>query len=83
MTHINWNMDRVDPEYQPIPGQRIFIDLTEERFVDFMFTRMRDAGHSISRKKLRQQFRDDVKSQGEPGPDIKIVPATDGAVQAI
>jgi hypothetical protein len=29
--HVDWSTDRRDPNYKPKPGERIFVDLTEER----------------------------------------------------
>lgn len=29
-THVDWHNDRRLPDYQPRPGERIFVDLTEE-----------------------------------------------------
>ena len=31
MQHVDWHLDRCLPNYQPHPGERIFIDLTPER----------------------------------------------------
>lgn len=33
--HIDWNLDRRLPQYQPQPGERIFVDLTHERAEHF------------------------------------------------
>lgn len=30
-SHVEWNRDRRDPFYVPMVGERIFVDLTEER----------------------------------------------------
>src|SRR5712671_4410544 len=31
MTHVEWQRDEFRPDYQPQPGERIFVDLTVER----------------------------------------------------
>ncbi|MBD2073931.1 hypothetical protein H6F86_08515 [Phormidium sp. FACHB-592] len=31
MQHVDWQIDRCLPNYQPYPGEHIFIDLTPER----------------------------------------------------
>lgn len=30
-THVDWHRDRYAPEHQPQPGDRIFVDLAEEK----------------------------------------------------
>ncbi len=30
MLHVQWSLDRYLPNYQPLPGERIFVDLTEQ-----------------------------------------------------
>jgi hypothetical protein len=30
-THVDWHRDRRVPDYQPRPGERIFVDLTEDK----------------------------------------------------
>jgi hypothetical protein len=31
MTHTDWHLDVYDPDYEPEPGSRVFVDLTRER----------------------------------------------------
>lgn len=31
MNHVDFHLDRCLPQYQPLPGERVFVDLTEER----------------------------------------------------
>lgn len=31
MEHVDWHLDRYDPNYKPQPGERIFVDITLER----------------------------------------------------
>jgi len=34
MQHIAWHLDKCEPEYKPKKGQRVFIDLTKERYIE-------------------------------------------------
>ncbi|HEY8597359.1 MAG TPA: hypothetical protein VIL85_02945 [Thermomicrobiales bacterium] len=31
MTHVDWHLDNFQPDYKPVPGQRIFVTLGRER----------------------------------------------------
>ena len=33
--HVDWHEDRCVPDYQPKPGERIFIDLTSEKAEEY------------------------------------------------
>jgi hypothetical protein len=35
MAHVDWQYDRRFPEYKPLPGERIFVDYTEEDSREF------------------------------------------------
>lgn len=30
MAHVNWDSDLCAPDYKPLPGQRVFVDMDEE-----------------------------------------------------
>lgn len=34
-THVNWNADFCNPRYEPKPDERIFVDLTQERAIEY------------------------------------------------
>jgi len=36
MQHIAWHMDKCEPEHKPKKGDRVFIDLTKERYIEQM-----------------------------------------------
>ncbi len=31
MKHVDWHLDRRLPQYRPLPGERVFVDLTEAK----------------------------------------------------
>jgi hypothetical protein len=74
--HVNWTADRPDPDYQPQPGDLVFVDLTPERArwhaertVDAWYAdhriRAQVAKHFGTRKRAIQSIIDSYH-EGEP-----------------
>lgn len=77
MLHTEWGLDRRLPDYQPLPGERIFVDLTRERAEYFARRRIErywnDAEYPMSRTFASQEeaLRILVEGMLMPGaPDI-------------
>lgn len=34
MTHVNWELDVYAPNFKPVPGMRVFVDMDEERALE-------------------------------------------------
>lgn len=75
--HVAWELDRCLPNYQPLPGERIFIDLTRERAEHFARRRIErywdDGEYPMSRtfKTQEQALTELLKGMLRPGaPDI-------------
>jgi hypothetical protein len=87
MLHDAWPLDTFEPNYVPVPGQRIFIDLTRERMAEIAKKRLEHAGGTkyerpedewpeIIRSIVEESF-----SHGGSPPDVQVVPgAPDGKI---
>jgi len=74
-THVDWYNDKCVPDHVPSPGDRIFIDLTEEKALEIAMKNlkrweddgldMRTAPNAIA---LAQEYMERTGS-----PDIKVV----------
>lgn len=73
--HINWRNDRRVLDYVPQPGERIFIDLTREKAVEYARRNLRrweDDGMNMMGAPTAVDLASEYLRQ-EGSPDIKVV----------
>lgn len=56
MNHVRWNEDLYAPAYVPSKGQRIFVDLTEERYAEITKAKI-DYFWDNDNFKLKEQYK--------------------------
>jgi hypothetical protein len=71
-THVDWQNDRYAPDHKPAPGDRIFVDLTRERALEFAranLERYAQTGADMAKAPSAEHLADDWFSR--PGaPDL-------------
>lgn len=40
-SHINWNRDFCDPDHKPLPGERVFVNITRDKAKEYAEKRLR------------------------------------------
>ena len=73
--HVHFWMDKRKPFYRPYRGQRIFVDMTEERYLEMMQKRMEyfiGTEHEIPEEKRPEFLEEAVKDMRKGEPDIKV-----------
>lgn len=74
--HINFHLDKRLPDYKPIPGQRIFVDMTEEKKKDIAekrFMQAQGTPFEIPLEEKDEFIKEYVADFHEGTPDIEII----------
>ncbi len=80
MLHDAWQLDTFEPKYIPVPGQRIFIDLTREVMAEVVKKRLESArGTKYERPEeewpeIIERCVEEAFSHGGSPPDVQVVP---------